>query len=213
MATVVKGKSSAPANEPQAPKKSCVRKTIGYLLMLLVVAIGVLCGVIISRPNEMTVTRSATFHATPAAVFEQVNDFHKWDAWSPWAKMDPNAKSTFEGPTSGKDAKMSWAGNSDVGEGSMTIVDSQPNDHVFIKLDFIKPFEGSNDVVMKIEPQGENTKLTWTMSGKTNFITKAMGLVMDCDKMVGDQFEKGLANMKAIVEAKPAAEAANPNKT
>jgi len=119
-------------------------------------------------------------------------------------KMDPNAKSTFEGPTSGEGAKMSWEGNSDVGAGSMTIVESKPDDHVRITLDFIKPMEGTCDVFMQIEPAGDQTKLTWNMAGKNNFIAKAIGLVMDCDKMVGGQFEKGLANMKAIVEAKPA---------
>lgn len=193
--------------EPVARKRGW-KSILMYAFLAFVAIVAVLCIVISMRPDDFKVTRAATMKATPAAVFEQVNDFHKWDAWSPWAKMDPNAKATFEGPTNSTGAKFHWAGNSDVGEGNMTIIESEPNDHVQIKLEFIKPFAGTNDVLMKIEPQGEQTKLTWSMAGKTNFITKAIGLFMDCDKMVGDQFEKGLANMKAIVEAKPAASGA-----
>jgi uncharacterized protein YndB with AHSA1/START domain len=192
----------------QVAPKSKWKSILGYLFLALVAIVGVLCVVIATRPEDFNVTRSATFNASPAAVFEQVNDLHKWDAWSPWIKLDPNAKSTFEGPTSGKGSKMSWDGNSDIGAGSMTIVESQPNEVVRIKLAFIRPFEGTSDVEMKVEPQGDQTKLTWSMSGKNNFIAKAIGLVMDCEKMCGDQFEQGLANMKAIVETKPAQPAA-----
>ncbi len=189
-------------SEPAAPKGKW-KSILLYTALGLVAAIAVLCAVIATRPDDFKVSRSATFKASPAAVFEQVNDFHKWDAWSPWAKMDPNAKSTFEGPSSGEGAKFSWAGNSNVGEGNMAIVESKPDEIVRIRLEFIKPFAGTNDVEMKIEPQGDETRLTWSMAGKTNFMTKAIGLFMDCDKMVGDQFEKGLASMKAIVEAEP----------
>jgi hypothetical protein len=200
--TMMNEKRESGAPEPVTPKKRW-KSVLLYIFLGVVAIIGVLCVVIASRRNDFKIARSATMAAPPAAVFEQVNDFHKWDAWSPWVKMDPNAKSTFEGPTSGEGAKMSWDGNSDVGAGNMTIVESQPNDHVRIMLDFIKPFEGTCDVLMKIEPAGDQTKLTWNMAGKNNFIAKAIGLFMDCDKMVGEQFEKGLANMKGIVEAKP----------
>ncbi len=202
MATAATNETKAAVPEPQ-PKKRCWKSVLLYTFLGLVAIVGVLSVVVASRPDDFKVSRSATMAATPAAVFEQVNDFHKWDDWSPWAKMDPNAKSTFEGPTAGEGAKMSWDGNSDVGAGSMAIVESKPNDHVRIKLDFIKPMEGTCDVLMQIEPAGDQTKLTWNMAGKNNFIAKAISLFMNCDKMVGDQFEKGLANMKAIVEAKP----------
>ncbi len=193
-------KENAPAEA--APAGRSWKSVLLYVLLGFAAIVAVLCLIIASRPDDLKVSRSATMAASPAAVFEQVNDFHKWDAWSPWAKMDPNAKATFEGPSGGEGAKFSWAGNSDVGEGSMTIIESNPNDHVRIKLDFVKPFTGTNDVLMKIEPKGERTMLTWSMAGKMNFVTKAIGLFMNCDKMVGDQFEKGLANMKAIVEVK-----------
>lgn len=182
----------------------CGLKGFGKKLALgLIVAVGIFCAVVASRPNDFKVSRSAMMAATAAAVFDQVNDFHKWDVWSPWAKMDPNAKTSYEGPTSGVGAKFGWSGNSDVGEGSMTIVESKPNDLVRIRLDFTRPMAGTSDVELKLEPQGEQTKVTWSMAGKNNFIAKAVGLFMDCEKMVGDQYDKGLANLKAIVEAKP----------
>lgn len=182
----------------------CGLKGFGKKLALgLIVTVGIFCAVVASRPSDFKVSRSATMAATPAAVFDQVNDFHKWDVWSPWAKMDPNAKTSYEGPTSGAGAKFGWSGNSDVGEGSMTIVESKPNDLVRIRLGFTRPMAGTSDVELKLEPQGEQTKITWSMAGKNNFIAKAVGLFMDCEKMVGDQYDKGLANLKAIVEAKP----------
>jgi hypothetical protein len=170
----------------------------------LIAIIAVLCVVISMRPDDFKVSRSATMNASPAAVFEQVNDFHKWEAWSPWVKIDPNAKTTYEGSTAGNDAKFGWSGNSEVGEGSMTIVESRPNDLVRIRLDFVKPMAGTSDVQFNIQQQGDQTLVTWSMSGKNNFMGKAISLVMDCEKMVGDQYDKGLANLKAIVEAKPA---------
>jgi hypothetical protein len=198
----------------QVAPKSKWKSILGYIFLAFVALIGVLCVVIATRPEDFKVARSATFNASPAAVFEQVNDLHKWDAWSPWAKMDPNAKSSFEGPDSGKDAKMSWDGNSDVGAGSMTIVESKPNEVVRIKLAFIRPFEGTSDVEMKVEPVGDQTKLTWSMAGKNNFMAKAIGLVMDCEKMCGDQFEQGLTNLKGVVETQPAGtETAKPTDT
>lgn len=193
----------APSPTDSVVQKRSLKTILMAILLGLIVVIGAFCVLVATRPSDMKVSRTVTMKATPAAVFEQVNDFHKWDAWSPWAKMDPNATATFEGPTAGKDAKMTWAGNSDVGEGSMTIVESEPNDHVRIKLDFIRPMPGTNDVLMKIKPKGDETQLTWSMAGEMNFMMKAVGMFMDCDKMIGDQFDKGLANMKTIVEAQP----------
>jgi hypothetical protein len=171
-----------------------------YILLGIVAVVAALCIVIARRPNEFRVARSATMAAPASAIFAQVNDFHNWDAWSPWAKMDPNAKNTFEGPASGEGAKFGWSGNNKVGEGRMQIVESRPYELVRIKLDFIRPFAGTNDVEFVIQPQRDQTRVTWSMSGKTPFVMKAIGLFMNCDKMVGDQYDKGLANLKAIVE-------------
>ena len=173
-----------------------VKILIGIAVVLALLAI-----FIATRPAEFSVSRAATINATPAAVFNQLNDFHKWEAWSPWAKMDPNAKNSFDGPTSGEGAKFAWDGNSDVGAGNMTITESVPNDHVRIRLEFVRPFAGVNDTLFTIKPAGDKTNVTWTMSGKNNFITKAISLVMDCDKMVGPQFEKGLASMESAAQA------------
>jgi hypothetical protein len=202
MATQPNESQNVPAAAPCAATGK-LKLFVTYTLALLAAIVGVLFVVIAMQPDDFNVARAATFKATPAAVFEQVNDFHKWDAWSPWAKRDPNAKGTYDGPTSGKDAKFAWEGNSDVGKGNMTIVESIPNELVRIRLEFIEPFAGTNDVEMKVEPQGDETKLTWSMEGKNNFMAKAIGLVMDCEKMCGDDFEKGLANMKTIVENPP----------
>jgi hypothetical protein len=169
---------------------------LGFLLL-----IGILAVVVAAQPSDFRVTRSAAMSAPPETVFAQVNDFHNWEKWSPWAKLDPNAKGTYEGPSSGKGAKFHWDGNANVGAGSMEILDSQPNDRIGIKLDFIRPFEGTSDVEFLFKPVDDNqTEVTWTMAGKNNFIAKAISLVIDCDKMIGESYEDGLANIKSIVE-------------
>jgi len=141
--------------------------------------------------------------APPDTIFSQVNNLHAWHNWSPWAKMDPKANTTFEGPEVGVDSKMSWSSeNSEVGVGSMTITNSMTNDMIVFALDFKEPFEGQNNAEFIFQPEGDKTKVTWTMYGKNNFIGKAMGLIFNCDKMVGGKFEEGLANLKKVVEPK-----------
>ncbi|HYW70565.1 MAG TPA: SRPBCC family protein [Pyrinomonadaceae bacterium] len=168
------------------------------VVIVLVIAIG--CVVIAVQPNHYHVERSATMNAPPLIVFNQVNDFHKWDAWSPWAKLDPNIKTSFEGAPAGNGAVYSWTGNSDVGEGRMTITDSKPGESVRIKLEFIKPFAATSATVFAFKPQGNQTAVTWTMDGENNFVGKAFGLIMNMDKTIGADFEKGLAQMKAVAE-------------
>lgn len=171
---------------------------IGIAVVLLILVV-----VIATRPADFKVERSATINAAPATVFGNVNDFHKWEAWSPWEKMDPAMKKTIEGPPSGTGAKYHWVGNDKVGEGKMEITDSKPAELVKIKLDFIKPMESTSDTLFTFTPEGSGTKVTWTMSGKNNFMGKAFCLFMNMDKMVGGDFEKGLAQMKAVSEAAP----------
>ena len=167
---------------------------LGLILIVFVI-------VVATRPADFHVSRSATIAAPPEAIFPHVNELKKWDAWSPWMKLDPNAKSTFQGPPAGKGASMSWAGNNEVGEGKMTISESSPNELVRFKLEFYKPMAGNCDAEFTFKPEGNQTTVTWTMTGKNNFIAKAVSLFMDCDAMVGGQFEKGLANMKSVAEA------------
>jgi len=174
---------------------------IKKILIGLAVIIVVLVVIIALQPSHYTVERSATMNAPAGAVFAQVNDFHRWNAWSPWAKLDPAMKQTFEGAPSGTGAVYTWAGNKDVGEGRMTITESHPGDLIKIKLEFIKPFAATNATDFAFKPQGNQTTVTWTMSGDKNFIAKAFGIFMNMDKMVGGDFEKGLAQLKLIVEA------------
>lgn len=174
---------------------------ISKILLGLAAVLAILVVVILMQPDDFKVTRSATMEATPQAVFEQINDFHKWDAWSPWKKLDPDAKITFDGPQSGKGSVFKWAGNSNAGEGRQTIEESIPGELIRIRLEFIKPFPGTSHTEFTFKPEGVTTQVTWTMSGEANFMSKAMSLVMDCDKMMGGFFEEGLASIKRIVEA------------
>jgi hypothetical protein len=170
------------------------------ILLSIAVIIAVFLVIVALQPGDFRVSRSATILAPAAAIFPQVNELKRWDAWSPWMKLDPNAKSSFEGPPAGKGAAMSWAGNNQVGEGKMTITESRPNELVQFHLEFYKPMAGTSDAEFTFNPEGNRTTVTWTMTGKNNFIAKAMCLFMNMDKMVGGQFEQGLANMKAIVQ-------------
>ena len=180
-----------------------IKKILLGALVVIVVGVAVFCLVVAMLPPHYHVERSATMNAPAVVVFNQVNDFHKWDAWSPWAKLDPNMKTSFEGAPSGNGAVYSWTGNSDVGEGRMTITESKPGELIKIKLEFVKPFAATNPTVFAFKPQGNQTAVTWTMDGDNNFVGKAFGLFMNVEKMVGNDFEKGLAQMKVIAE-KPA---------
>jgi Polyketide cyclase / dehydrase and lipid transport len=174
---------------------------IKKILMGLIVIVVAIVAIVAMQPSEFRIVRSAIISAPAPAVFAQVNDFHHWEAWSPWAKLDPAAKATFEGPSAGTGAMFRWAGNADIGEGSMTITESRPSDLIRIKLEFLKPFAATNDVEFTFNPVGNQTAVTWSMEGQNNFIAKAVCLVMNMDTMVGGQFEKGLASMKSVVEA------------
>jgi hypothetical protein len=172
------------------------------ILLGLAGVIAVFVVVVALQPAAYHVERSATIAAPAAAVFGHVNDFHQWDAWSPWAKIDPNMKTTFEGPAAGPGAIYTWAGNSDVGEGRMTLTESRPGELVGIKLEFIKPFASTCATAFTFKPQGDQTAVLWTMDGENNFIAKAFCLFMNMDKMIGGDFEKGLAQLKTVAEAK-----------
>ena len=173
------------------------------ILIALVIVVAGLAVVIALQPATFRVTRTATIAAAPADVFALVNDFHNWDAWSPWAKLDPAMKTSYAGSPSGQGAVYSWVGNSDVGEGSMTITDSQPASRVNIRLEFIKPFASVADNLFEFAPAAAGTTVTWTMSGDNNFLSKAFCLFTGgMDGMIGPDFEKGLAQMKAVAEGK-----------
>lgn len=171
------------------------------ILILVAIAVIVLIAVVAMQPTDFRITRTGTISAPASAVFAQVNDLHQWEPWSPWAKLDPEAKNSFEGPLSGTGAVMRWAGNKEVGVGSMTIMESRPDEFIKFKLEFLKPFAATNTAEFTFKTEGDQTTVSWSMCGKNNFLGKAMSLIMSCDKMVGGQFEKGLAAMKSVVEA------------
>src|SRR5258706_3348152 len=176
---------------------------IKKILLGLVVIVVILLVVIALQSSTYHVERTATINAPFPLVFAQVNDFHKWNAWSPWAKLDPAMKQTFEGAPAGNGAVYTWTGNKEVGEGRMLITESHPSDLVRIKLDFLRPFAATSDTVFTFRADGNQTTVTWGMTGDKNFIAKAFHLVVNMDKMIGSDFEKGLAQMKSVAEAAP----------
>ncbi len=172
-------------------------------ILLAVIIIAALLAIIVAlQPSHYEVTRTASVAAPQADVFGLVNDFHKWDQWSPWAKIDPAMKTTYEGPPAGTGAAYKWAGNSQAGEGRMEILDSRPADLVHVKLDFLKPFPSTALTDFKFATAAGATNVTWTMSGENNFMAKGFIMFMGgMDKMIGPDFEKGLAQMKSAAEA------------
>ena len=177
-----------------------IKKILLLAIVVIVVVIAAFSVVVAMQPSHYRVERSATMNAPAPVVFNQVNDFHKWDAWSPWAKLDPNMKTTHEGPPAGTGAVYSWVGNSDVGEGKMTIVESRPNELIRFNLEFYKPMADTCTSEFTFKPNGNQTAVTWSMAGKNGFVSKAMCLFLNMDKMVGGQFEKGLTALKSIAE-------------
>ncbi len=153
-----------------------------------------------TKPDTFRVQRAASIKAPPEKVFALINDFKRWDAWSPWEKKDPAMKRTLGVTTSGKGATYAWEGNKDVGQGSMEIAESVPPSKVTIKLDFVKPFEAHNIVEFTLEPKGNVTNVKWTMQGHTPYFAKIIHVFIDMDSMVGKDFEAGLANLKAVAE-------------
>ena len=179
-------------------KKIGIAAAIVIALFLVVVA---------TRPATFSISRSATIAAPAPVVYSLINDFHQWNGWSPWEKLDPTMAKTFSGPPAGTGSIYEWKGQDKVGEGRMTIVGTRPNEQVDIKLEFIKPFEATNKTLFDIKPGSSATTVTWTMSGDNNFFAKAMSLFMDMEKMVGPDFERGLAAMKTLAETEAARQA------
>ena len=173
------------------------RLAIGLVLLVLAAAV-----VVWLQPDDYRLTRSTVIWTPATQVFAHVNDLRRWDEWSPWAKLDPNAKVTFSGPQSGQGASFQWDGNGKVGAGTMTITASKPNERVSTRTDFVRPFEGTSNSEFVFSQVGERTNVIWTMTGTHKFIGKAMCLVMSMENMLGPDFEKGLAQLKQVAERK-----------
>lgn len=174
---------------------------IKIVLIVLAVALIGLLTVVALQPPDFRIARTLRMASPPQAVFNEVNDLHRWEAWSPWAKLDPDMKQTYEGPPAGAGASSAWTGNKEVGEGRMTISESRSPEFIRVQLEFLKPFKAVNQAEFTFKPEGEQTVVSWSMTGQKNFMVKAVHLFMDMDKMIGGQFEQGLAQLKAVVEA------------
>ena len=173
------------------------------ILIAVVAIILLLVVVVATRPSAFRVERSATIAAPPERLFDKVNDFRAWTAWSAYEKKDPDMRRTYGGPPAGVGSTYAWAGDSNIGEGRMTIERSERPSLVEIKLEFFKPFKGTNKATFTFTPVAGGTKVIWVMDGRYNFISKGVSLVMDMDKMIGTDFEAGLAALKAQAESGP----------
>lgn len=176
---------------------------------VLLIVVGVIAAIVVvvlilaaRKPAVFRVVRTATIDAPPARVFGYLNDFREWRKWSPWEDLDPNLNRTYSGADSGVGAKYAWEGDKKVGAGSMEIVESSSPSKISLKLDFSRPFEAHNITDFTFEPAGNGTKLIWDMHGPNQCMGRVMSVFMDMDAMVGKDFEKGLANLKAAAEGK-----------
>ncbi len=172
-------------------------KIIALVVVVLLVALLVFAA---TKPDTFRVQRSTSINAPPEKIIALINDYRSWGAWSPWEKKDPAMKRTYSGAASGKGAVYAWEGNKDVGQGRMEITGTSSPSKVRIKLDFIKPFEAHNIVEFTLQPGGDSTNVTWEMQGHTPYFAKIIHVFFDMDRMVGKDFETGLANLKSIAE-------------
>ena len=174
---------------------------ITYILIAALVGLVVF---IHTRPSEGRIERSVIIAAPASAIFPLVSNPKNFELWNPWAKIDPNAKGSFEGPPEGVGSIMRWDGNNQVGSGSMTCIESKPYDVIKFRMDFLKPMKNTQTAEFTFRQEGSNTVVTWAMYGPCNFAGKAINLLINCEKMVGAQFEKGLNDLRALVVAKVA---------
>lgn len=153
-----------------------------------------------TRPDSFRVQRTLTIHAPPEKIYPLLEDFHRWNDWSPYQKLDPSMRRTLSGAERGKGAVYEWDGNAKAGKGRMEITNLSAPSRVTIQLDFTKPFEAHNTAEFTLQPRGETTDVTWAMYGPSPFATKLVGVFLDMDRMIGRDFEAGLANLKALAE-------------
>lgn len=172
-----------------------LKKILGALAVVIVAVLAFAA----TRPDSFTVQRSALVKAPPAKLYPLISDLKAFNTWNPFLAAEPSAKLTYTGATSGKGAAYTWQGEKS-GAGRMELIDAQEGSKVTYKLDFSQPLEAHNVVEFKLAPQGDSTQVTWAMSGPMPFISKVMTLFFDMDKMVGGEFDKGLASLKALAE-------------
>jgi len=175
---------------------------IWILLLVIVTIVVLLAALVSSKPDRFIVSRSAEMAASAERIFGHVNDLEKIQEWLPWSKMDPNAKLDYkEGPRAGTSASYTWAGNSKIGRGKLSIVESRPHDLIRMRLEMVKPVKADNAIEYTLEELGGGrTRVTWSMNGQNNTCSKLIGIFVSMDKMCGSEFEKGLSSLKTIVE-------------
>jgi uncharacterized protein YndB with AHSA1/START domain len=175
--------------------------------MILPIVIGTaaaLALVVARRPGTFHTERSLQIDAPPERIFPHVADFRAWADWSPYEQLDPQMKKTFSGPASGVGAGYSWSGNNKAGQGQMVITSATAPDELKIRLEFTRPFAAVNQGTFRFQPVAGGTKVTWAMDGTNNFGAKLFQLVVNMDKLVGTDFERGLASLKTLSESSPA---------
>ena len=175
-------------------------EVIAIIAVVLAVAIAIILILAATKPDTFSIRRAATVKAPPEKIFAVLSDFHQWGSWSPWENKDPAMQRSFSGAASGTGAVYAWEGNKNVGSGRMEILEASPPSKIVIKLDFLKPFEAHNTAEFTMLPQGDATSITWLMHGPASFMVKVMHVFINMDKMVGKDFETGLANLKRLVE-------------
>jgi uncharacterized protein YndB with AHSA1/START domain len=173
---------------------------IKIIVLGVVVLVSALLIYAASKPDTFRVQRAMSIKAPPEKIFALINDLHRWRTWSPYERKDPAMKKTLGGATEGKGAVYEWEGNKDVGKGRMEITDTSPPSRVVIALDFVKPFEAHNIVEFTLEPNGNATNVTWAIHGPSPYFPKLMCIFVNMDSMIGNDFEAGLASLKAVAE-------------
>jgi uncharacterized protein YndB with AHSA1/START domain len=167
-------------------------------IVLLTVAV---LGFAATKPDAFRVERTISIKAPPERIFALINDLQSWSAWSPYETKDPDMARRFSGAAAGKGAVYEWDGDRNVGQGRMEITDSAAPSLVVIKLDFARPFEAHNVAAFTMRPDGDSTIVTWAMYGPNPYVSKLMGTFFDMDKMIGNDFEAGLVNLKVATES------------
>lgn len=170
------------------------------IVIVIVLAVVGLLAYAAMQPDDFRIERSATVNAPPERIYPHIASLRAWGPWSPWEKKDPAMKRTFSGPESGVGAAYAWEGDKNVGTGKMTILEATPSHKVVIKLEFLKPFEATNTAEFTLQPAGTSTTIIWAMYGKNNFLSKLMCVFVNMEKMVGPDFEAGLAGLKSVAE-------------
>jgi len=175
-------------------------ETLVFIAIVLALVIAAVLILAATKPDRFRIERTATLKAPADKIFPLIADFHQWLNWSPWEGRDPQLKRTYSDAERGKGAVYAWDGNKNVGSGRMEILEAIASSKVVIKLDFLKPFEAHNTAEFTMLPQGGATNVIWVMHGPAPFMSKVMQVFMNMDRMIGKDFEIGLANLKTITE-------------